>query len=95
MANKSRARVVSYGKKKGVRALLKEFKRAVGEAGILHEYKEHQFFKSKSEKRREKQREVEKKMKLVQMEKDLMAGKHVKAPKSLIRKVLRKKRRRF
>lgn len=35
------------------------FKKAVAEAGILHDYKKHEFYESKGEKRRRKKREAD------------------------------------
>jgi len=35
------------------------FKKAVAEAGIMHAYKQHEYYESKSEKRRRKRREAE------------------------------------
>lgn len=64
MANISRARVElrQYKHKspdEQFREMLHVFKRRCNEASILHDWKEHEVFESKSSKRRKKKREAE------------------------------------
>lgn len=63
MANKTRVRVElragrnSGDKERAFRSLHSAFKRKVTEAGIISDWKSHQFFESKGEKRRRKAKE--------------------------------------
>ena len=63
MANKTRVRVElrpsrnSGDKERAFRSLHAAFKRKVTEAGILTDWKAHQFYESPGEKRRRKQKE--------------------------------------
>lgn len=64
MASIARARVeLRYSKHKTPDEQFKEmfhvFKHKCNEANIMHSYKEHQFFESKSAKKRKKKREIE------------------------------------
>lgn len=64
MANKVRARVELRSSRhkspeEAFREMLHVFKRRCNEANIMHAYKEHEFFESKSSKRRKKKKEAE------------------------------------
>lgn len=68
MANKAKARVeLRIGKYKTEKEAFEEmvhvFKRRCNEAGIMHSCKEHEFYESKSEKKRKKRREAQSKLK--------------------------------
>lgn len=67
--------------------MLREFKRRVDDSGILHEYKEHSTFESKSEKARKKKKEAQKNRRMENLEKKILAGERVKAPSGVIRKI--------
>jgi len=60
--------------------LFTEFKRRVDLAGIMHDYKEHQRFESKSSKRRRKKREAESRHKQEMLEKRILAGERISTP---------------
>lgn len=92
MANKSRVRV-ELRKKHGdpyrnFKEMLQEFKRKVSNAGILHDFKEHQFYESKSEKKRKKRKEAEKKFQMELLEEKILGGERVKASAGAIKKVV-------
>ena len=65
-----------------------EFKRRVSNAGIMHEYKEHQFFESKSEKARKIKKAAKKKQQMEILEGKIQRGERVKAPAGVIKKVM-------
>ena len=64
--NKARVKVVAkkdgYSKEQRFKDLFEAFKRMVQRSGILAEYKERQYFESKSRKARRKKREMEARM---------------------------------
>jgi ribosomal protein S21 len=68
--------------------MLQEFKRRVSNAGILHDYKEHQFFETKSEKKRKKRKEIEKKLQMEALEQKILGGEKIRASAGLIKKVM-------
>jgi len=68
--------------------MLQEFKKRVSNAGILHDYKEHQYYESKSEKKRKKRKEAEKKMQMEILEQKIMSGEKTKASAGVIKKVM-------
>ena len=68
--------------------MLQEFKRRVSNAGILHDYKDHQYYESKSEKKRKKRKEAEKKMQMELLEKKILGGEKVKASAGMIKKIV-------
>jgi ribosomal protein S21 len=79
MANATRARVeLRPSKHKSPEEQFKEmlhvFKRRCNEANIMHDYKEHEFFVSKSEKKRKKKREAEAKARKERQEQQARAN---------------------
>lgn len=92
MANVARARAELKRKyndpERNFKALLREFKSNVSNAGIMHDYKDHAFFESKSERKRKKRKESQKKQQMELLERKLLGGERVKAPAGLIKKVL-------
>ena len=68
--------------------MFQEFKKRVSNAGILSNYKEHQYFESKSEKNRRKKKEADKRFQMEVLSEKIMRGERVKAPSGLIKKVL-------
>ena len=68
--------------------MFQEFKRRVNTSGIMHEYKEHQFFESRKDKKRKKTKEVRKKQSMELLEKKILAGERVKAPSGIVKKIL-------
>lgn len=54
--------------------MLHVFKRRCNEANILHDFKEHEFFVSKSEKKRKKKREAELKARKEREEKNMRSN---------------------
>ncbi len=100
MANTARVRVELKDKyndpEKNFREMFQEFKRKVSNAGILHDYKNHQEFESPSEKKRKKRREATKKRQQENLTEKILYGERVKAPSGVIKKILsnqRKKKR--
>ena len=100
MANATRVRVELRSKyndpQKNFKEMFSEFKRQVSNAGILHDYKDHQEFQSPSEKKRKKKRESAKKQRQEQLTQKILSGERVKAPSGVIKKILanaHKKRR--
>ena len=92
MANVTRVRVELKRKyndpQKNFKEMFQEFKRRVSNAGILHDLKAHQYFESKSEKKRKAKREAIKKAKQQTLEEKIMRGERVSAPSGVIRKIM-------
>lgn len=92
MANAVRAKVELRSKyrdpDKNFKEMHQEFKRRVSNAGIMHAYKDHQFFESKSEKTRKKKKEAIKKARMVRIEQAVMSGEKVNAPSGVIKKIM-------
>ncbi len=97
MANKARVRVELKDKyndpEKNFREMFQEFKRQVSNAGILHDYKNHQEFQSPSEKKRKKVRESIKKREQDALSEKIMRGERVRAPAGVIKKILANQRK--
>lgn len=97
MANKARVRVELKDKyndpDKNFREMFQEFKRQVSNAGILHDYKNHQEFQSPSEKKRKKVRESIKKREQDALSEKIMRGERVRAPAGVIKKILANQRK--
>lgn len=72
---------------KNFKEMFGEFKRQVSSAGVLHDYKEHQTYESKSEKERKKKREAAAKRRMEFVEQKILAGERVNAPAGLIKKI--------
>lgn len=72
---------------KNFKDLLTEFKRRVNLRGIMHDYKDHQFFESKSEKRRKLRKAAVKKFQMEAIEQKIVAGDPVNASPGMIKKV--------
>ena len=70
--------------------MMQTFRKLVNNSGVMHEYKEHQTFESKSEKRRKKRKEARKKRRMEMLEEKILRGERVKAPSGIVRKVLNK-----
>jgi len=68
--------------------MFQEFKRRVSNLGILAEYKDHQYFETKSQKKRKKRRDTENRFKMEILTEKIMRGERVKAPSGLVKKVL-------
>jgi len=92
MANATRVRVELKKKyndpHKNFKEMFTEFKRRVSNAGIMHDFKEHQFYESKSEKQRKKRKAAVKKLQMELLEEKLQRGERVKAPTGLIKKAM-------
>ena len=69
------------------RMLLAELRKQCGQAGILHTYKEHQYFESESVKARRKRRQIVNKMEQATVEEKLLRGEKVKCSSKLIKKI--------
>ena len=52
--------------RRGFEQMLKAFRRACTEHGILHEWKRHEFYEKPSDKKRKKKRQMEREKKKVQ-----------------------------
>lgn len=92
MANVARVRVEIKKKyndpHKNFKEMFQEFKRRVSNAGILTDYKDHQYFETKSQKNRKKKRDAAKRFQMEALTEKIMRGERVKAPSGLIKKVL-------
>jgi ribosomal protein S21 len=93
MSNKTRVRVEakwtgtnSVEKAKAFKYLHTEFKRRVSDAGIMHSLKQHEFYESKTLKRRKKKREAALRRQREILEARIMAGERVKTPAGLSKK---------
>lgn len=73
---------------KNFKDMLQDFKRKVSNAGILHDYKEHQYYESKSEKKRKKRKEAEKKLQMEILEQKILGGERVRASAGMIKKIV-------
>lgn len=73
---------------KNFKEMFADFKRKVSNAGILHSYKDHQFFETRSEKRRRKRKESQKRFQMDELVEKILRGERVKAPSGLVKKVL-------
>lgn len=92
MANKVRVRVQLKSKyndrDRNFRDMLQEFKRRVSNAGIMHDYRDHEFYTSESEKKRKKKKEAAKKNQMAILEKRILGGERVQASAGLIKKIM-------
>jgi ribosomal protein S21 len=92
MANKVRIRVELKKKyndqKRNIEEMRREFKRRVSSAGIMHDYRDHEFFVSESEKNRKKRKETEKKHLMASLEQRVLGGENIKASAGLLKKVM-------
>ena len=73
---------------KNFKEMFQEFKRRVSNAGILSEYKDHQYFETKSQKKRRKKMAIAKRFQMEILTETILNGERVKAPSGLIKKVL-------
>lgn len=91
MANIVRVRVELKRKyndpAKNEREMIHEFKRRVSNAGIMHKFKEHQYYESKSEKARKKRKDAAKRFQLEMLAEKFLAGERIKAPSNVIKKI--------
>lgn len=91
MANLARVRVELKKKyndpDKNFREMFQEFKRRVSNSGLLHDYKDHQFYESKSERKRKARRVSKKKMLMESIETKIRTGEKINASAGLIKKV--------
>ena len=69
------------------REMFQDFKRTVSKSGILHEFREHQFYESKTEKKRKQKRSSAKKRQMEALEKRILAGERVLEPAGLVKKI--------
>lgn len=73
---------------KNFKEMFQEFKGRVNKSGILHDFKDHQYYESKSEKNRRKRRDAAKRFQMEAILDKIMKGERVKAPSGLIKKLL-------
>jgi ribosomal protein S21 len=92
MSNVTRVRVEVKKKyndpHKNFKEMFQEFKRRVSNAGILADYKDDQYFETKSQKNRMKKMAIVKRFKMEALTEKILNGERVKAPSGLIKKVL-------
>jgi ribosomal protein S21 len=92
MANIPRVRVELRNKynsrEQNFKEMFQEYKRQMNNAGVLHEYKDHQEFESKSSKNRKKKKETSKKLRQEQLTEKILSGERVKAPSGIVKKIL-------
>jgi ribosomal protein S21 len=94
MAYRARVRVELKKKyndpQRNFKEMLQQFKRMVSNADVMHEYKEHQFYETKSEKKRKKRKEYEKKSQMEALEKKILSGEKIRVSSGLLKKVFSK-----
>lgn len=74
---------------KNFKEMLQEFKRKISNIGIMHDFKDHQFYESKSVRKRKTRLVSAKKSLMDTIEKKIVAGdKDIKASPGLIKKVI-------
>ncbi len=92
MANKSRAKATLGNKYRDSMAnfkdLMQNFKRTVSNAGILQEYKDHEYYSTESEKKRKKRQDARKKAQIENIQNRIQAGDPVRASKGLVKKAM-------
>jgi ribosomal protein S21 len=92
MANAVRVRVELRNKYndpyKNFKEMHVEFKHRVIDAGVLHDFKNHEYFETKSQKDRQKRRKSMKRRQMDSLAQKIIKGERVKAPSGLIKKVL-------
>jgi len=72
---------------KNFKEMLQAFRREVSKSGIMHDFKDHQFYESRSEKDRHIKRASQKKALMESIEKKILTGEKVNAPAGIIKKV--------
>lgn len=92
MANVTRIRVELKKKyndpKKNFNDMFQEFKRRYNNSGIAADYKDHESYESKSQKRRKKRIESKKRRQMETLEQKVLGGEKVKASAGMMKKVL-------
>lgn len=92
MANVARVRVELKDKynnpDKNYRELWKEFTRRVNSGRIMHDYKDHQHYESRSKKLRQRYRESVKHHQMEIIEQKIVAGERVNVSDGLVKKVM-------
>lgn len=92
MANIARVRVELKKKyndpQRNFKEMFQEFKRRVSNAGIMYAYREHEFYMSKSEKRRKKRNEAMKKQQMETLELQILGGEKINASAGMIKKIM-------
>jgi ribosomal protein S21 len=73
---------------KNFKEMLHEYKRRMNKAGVLHEYREHEFFESKSRKQRKAKRDMQKKTLMESLAKRILSGERVLTPAGVVKKVV-------
>lgn len=73
---------------KNFKEMLQEFRRRVSNAGIMHDFKDHQYYESKSEKRRKAKRNSQKKMLMDALTKRVVAGERIEGHGGLVKKIM-------
>jgi ribosomal protein S21 len=72
---------------KAFRMMFQEFRRKCSDAGVMHTYKDHQYFESEAVKARKKHRECVNKMQQEIVERKLDRGEKVRCSSKLIKKI--------
>jgi len=92
MSNVTRVRVELKRKyndpQRNFKDMFQDFKRQVSNAGVLHDYKNHEEYESVSSKRRKKKKEAVKKQRQESLAEKILSGDRVSAPSGVIKKVL-------
>lgn len=79
-----------FDREKAFRIMMSEFRNKCADAGIMHDYKEHQQFESKARKRRQKRRETQSRLLLDNLERKIKAGEPVEKNGKLYKKLMQK-----
>lgn len=97
MANIVRVRVELKDKyvdpKKNFNEMFHEFRKRVNNSGIMHDFKDHQYHESSSERDRKKRRDAVKRFQIEAIEEKLRKGEPVRSSQGLVKKVLSSQKR--
>jgi ribosomal protein S21 len=73
---------------KNFKEMLHEFRRQMTKSGIMHDFKDHQFYESKSEKIRKAKRSSQKKRLMDSLTQKILAGERVMGHGAMVKKIM-------
>src|SRR4051812_17280989 len=73
---------------KNFKEMLHEFRRQMTKTGIMHDFKDHQFYESKSEKTRKAIRDSKKKLLMESLTQKIVAGERVEGHGGMVKKIM-------
>jgi ribosomal protein S21 len=68
--------------------MLQEFRRRVSNAGIMHDFKDHQFYMSEGERARKTKRDTVKRMLMDSLTKKIVAGERIEGHGGMVKKIM-------